>query len=173
MRIRTSLLVAGAAGLLLAATAGGALASHGKAGLWSVTVTMSGMAQMPDMSKMPPEVQARMKAMGMNMNGNTMTMQHCMTPQEVALDQPQMDEHQKKYCKTSNVMMTGHSMSADMTCSGGEFSGSGHMQVTYDSDTHYKGEMTMNGMSQGGQPMHRDQKFEGRWLSADCGTVTH
>ena len=172
MRIRKSVFVAGVAGVALIASAAGALASHGKAGLWSVTVTMGGMSQMPDMSKMPPDVQARMKAMGMNMNGNSMTMQHCMTAQEVALDQPRMDAQSQKYCKMSNVSMMGHTMSADMTCNG-EFNGSGHMQVTYDSDTHYMGEMTMNGMSRDGQPVHHDQKFEGRWLSADCGAINH
>ena len=39
-----------------------AWASHGKAGLWEVTVQndMGGMSGMPDMSKMPPQARARM-----------------------------------------------------------------------------------------------------------------
>jgi hypothetical protein len=27
--------------------------------------------------------------------------------------------------------------------------------------------------STNGQPIRRDQKFEGHWVSADCGTVSH
>ncbi len=62
-------------------------------------------------------------------------------------------------------------MSADMTCSG-NFKGTGHMQFTFDSPNHYSGQMTMNGMSDG-QPMKQQQSFEGKWVSADCGSVHH
>ena len=49
-----------------------ALASHGKIGLWNIAITMGGnMPNMPDMSKLPPEAVARMKAMGMSMGSNT------------------------------------------------------------------------------------------------------
>jgi hypothetical protein len=34
-----------------------ALASHGKTGLWNITITMGGnMPNMPDMSKLPPKL---------------------------------------------------------------------------------------------------------------------
>ena len=149
-----------------------ALASHGKVGLWSVTITMGGSAPaMPDMSRLPPEALARMKAMGMSMNGNTITTEHCMTAQEVATDAPHMDDNHARSCTMSNVSHSAKSMSADMTCTG-NFEGKGHMQFTYDSEAHYSGELTMIGTANG-RSMQQDQKFEGRWVSADCGSVAH
>ena len=149
-----------------------ALAGHGKVGLWSMTVTMSGQSGMPDMSKMPPEVQARMRAMGMSSNGNMMTVQHCMTAAEVSADVPHMDQRSEKSCKLSNMKTTGHMMTGDMVCSGA-FTGTGHMQYTFDGDTHYMGEVAMDGTTEGGRPIHNDEKIEGRWISADCRGVTH
>jgi hypothetical protein len=149
-----------------------AFADHGKEGLWSVTVTIGGDAPgMPDMSKLPPEAVARMRAMGMSMNGNSITTEHCMTAQEVATDTPHMDDSAARSCKMSNPTHGGHSMSADMICSG-TFKGTGHMQFTYDSDTHYSGELVMTGIANG-QQLNRTQKFEGRWISANCGSVNH
>lgn len=56
--------------LAIVALAPAALANHGKVGLWSVTIKVGGNAPaMPDMSKLPAEAVARMKAMGMSMNG--------------------------------------------------------------------------------------------------------
>jgi hypothetical protein len=159
-----------AAGLI--GMSGAAMASHGKAGLWSMTVTMSGGHAMPDMSKLPPEVQARMRAMGMSANGNTMTIQHCMTPSEVAVDVPHMDEHSNKDCKMTNLKVTPHHMTADMVCTG-NFVGNGHMDYVFDTDTHYKGVIDMSGTSEGGTAVQNHQTIEGRWVSADCGSVTH
>lgn len=158
-------LIAMAAGAALIGATGVALASHGKVGQWTVTITMGGGEKFPDVSKMPPEAQARMKAMGMTSNGDSMTIQHCMTADEVANDTLTT---QDKTCKLSNQKVSGHTMSADMTCSG-QISGTGHFTVTYDSDSHYTGEMIVNGTS-GGQPVHHDQKFDGRWVSATCKT---
>lgn len=159
-------------GLTALALTGTALASHGRVGLWNVTVTMSGTTPaMPDFSKLPPEVAERMKAMGISGNGNSITSQHCMTAEEVAADTPHLDSNKNDDCTISNVMHQGNSMSADMSCRG-NFKGTGHMQITYDSDTHYAGQMSMTGAING-QPMNREQKFEGRWVAADCGGLSH
>jgi hypothetical protein len=172
MRSSGRFLIAGIAGAALLGAAGAALASHGKEGLWSVTMTMGGNTAMPDMSKLPPDVQARMKAMGVSAHGNSMTVQHCMTAEEVATDQPRIDPQSAKTCKMSNEKMSGHTMSADLVCSG-DFTGTGHMEFNYDGDTHYTGEMKMSGTSKDGTPIQHDQKFDGTWVSADCGGVTH
>ncbi len=157
------MIVAMVAGIALVGATGVALASHGKVGEWSVTVTMGGGEKFPDMTKMPADVQARMKTMGMTSNGNSMNIDHCMTAEEVANDTLMT---QDKTCKLSNQKVTGHTMSADMTCSG-QINGSGHFSVTYDSDTHYTGEMIVDGTSNG-QVVHHDQKFDGRWVAATC-----
>jgi hypothetical protein len=146
-----------------------ALADHGKAGLWDVTVMMK-MANAPQIS---PEQMAKMKAMGITIpNGNTMTVQHCMTAAEVAADKPpQMQRNQD--CSMQNVKMSGGMFSADMVCNGKDMTGNGHVAVTYDSaNTHYTGQMTFSGMSHG-QPANMTNSFEGRWVKADCGNVGH
>jgi hypothetical protein len=172
MITRMHAVLAAIVGVAALTITGAAFASHGRVGLWSVTVTMGGAAPaMPDLSKLPPEVAAHMKAMGMSMNGNSITTQHCMTAQEVATDTPHLDSNNNDECAMSNVTHQGNSMSADMACHG-NFKGSGHMQITYDSDAHYAGELTMTG-TVNGQPISREQKFDGRWISADCKGLTH
>lgn len=174
MRSLAQILAVGAGGIAAAAllVPGAALAAHGKVGLWEFTTKMDmpGMPQMPDISTMPPAVQARMKAMHMGTAaGGGMKVQHCMTAAEVNQDKPYMGH---KECTMTNTKTSAHSFSADMTCSG-HFKGTGHMQVTYNSDEHYKGEMTMAGTTQEGQPMNMHSVFEGKWVSASCGSVTN
>ena len=146
-----------------------AWASHGKVGLWEINVqtNMGAVPGMPDMSKLPPEAQARMKAMGIQMNGNGITMRHCMTPAEVNNDKPDLSRN--KDCKTTNVRMTGRTFSADLVCTG-RINGKGHIEVTYDSPEHYTALETMSGTA-GGHPVNNSTKMTGRWLSANCGKV--
>jgi len=144
-----------------------AMASHGKVGLWEITLNVN----LPNMPKIPPDQLAKMQAMGVHMpNGNTIVTQHCMTAAEVAADRPPV-QHQKD-CAMQNEKMGGGSFSADMVCTGVEMQGSGHFNVSYDSDTHYVGEMTFSGTAHG-HAATMTNKFEGKWVSADCGATTH
>jgi hypothetical protein len=96
-----------------------ALAAHGKVGTWEVSTKMSGgaMAGMPDMSKLPPAVQAQMKACGVSMNaGGGMTVKFCMTADQVNTDKPPMSHRDN--CETQNVKMQGNIFSADVVCKG-------------------------------------------------------
>lgn len=145
-----------------------AIASHGKAGLWSITVTMN-MPGMPDMSKLPPEAQAAMRAHGVTAGGHTMTIQHCMTQAEVdAIKPPPMRNGQD--CKMSNLKTSGQSFSADMVCTG-EMKATGHFEVSYDSPEHYTGKTSFTG-TDNGHPISNTTTMEGRWVSADCKGVT-
>jgi hypothetical protein len=171
MRFSKVVLIGGIAAGALALASGVALASHGKVGLWSVTVSFSGdIPNMPDISKMPPQVQAEMKKMGMSMSNHGMTAQHCMTAKEVAQDMPPSNPHEK--CKPANVKISGHSMSMELVCDSPDMKGTGHASFTYDTDTHYTGQMTMNGVAHGHQ-INQQEKFEGHWISASCGNITH
>lgn len=173
MRRAKYIAIAGVACVSFVAAVGTAFASHGKIGLWNVTVTMGGqMPRMPDMSKLPPDVQARMKAMGVTMNGNTISAQHCMTAAEVATDFPKLTGRSAQGCTIANIQNDGHAMSADLTCTASEFKGTGRAQFTFDSDTHYSGEVTMQGEANG-HPVRQDEKLEGRWLSANCGNISN
>ena len=145
-----------------------ALADHGKVGLWSITTKMA-MANMP---QIPPEQLAKMQAMGIHMpGGNTMTMQHCMSAQEVASNAPPQLQHNKD-CNMQNMSMSGGTFTADMVCSGDEMQGNGHFTVHYDGDTHFVGKTTFTGTAHG-HPVNTSNEMEGTWVSADCGGVTH
>jgi len=149
-----------------------AWASHGKAGLWEIKIQsdMGQMPGMPDMSKLPPEVQARMKAAGVQMNGGGgMTVQHCMTQAEVNAQNPNMTHNAS--CKATNVQRNGQSFSADIVCTG-HMNGTGHVQFTFDSPEHYYGSESMTGTAEG-HPVSHSMKMDARWISADCGSVQH
>ena len=157
------------AGLILGAAAIApvvALASHGKAGLWEITTRMS----MPNMmAAIPPDQMARMQAMGVHMpNGQTFTTQHCMTAEEVAQDKPPPMRNTQD-CTTTNVTHDAHAMNVDMVCKG-EMDGQGHLTLNYDSDEHYSGSYTFTGTAHG-HPASMSNSFEGKWISADCGSV--
>jgi hypothetical protein len=159
-----------AAGLVLLAAPIAALAAHGKAGLWQITVTIGGTnMHMPDMSKLPPDVQARMRAAGVGMGGNTITAQHCMSAQDFAMGKLPTSGQHSKSCVTSNVSYAGNHMSADMTCSG-NFTGTGHIQSDWDSDEHFAAVVNMTG-THDGRTITSEEKIEGRFVSAQCGAA--
>ncbi|HEX3809943.1 MAG TPA: DUF3617 domain-containing protein [Rhizomicrobium sp.] len=148
-------------------SAQGFAAGHGRAGLWTITTRVN----MPDMPKMSPEQMAQMKAAGVNMSGsNTFVAQHCVSAQEAAMDRPPVGQSQHG-CSMNNYKFVHGKMSADMTCTG-DNQATGHLDVTYDSDKHYSGAVRMTAM-QDGKPLSMTNTFEGKWVSADCGSVTH
>lgn len=162
--MKVSIAVASVGLVVAVAVPLGALASHGKVGLWDVTTHMN----MPNMSaNIPPEALARMKAMGMSMpDSQSYSSQICMTAAEVAQDRPPTTRSTKD-CTMSNIKHDGHTYSADMTCSG-DMQGTGHYEATYDSDEHYSGSFSFSGTAHG-HPSNTTFSFDGKWISADCG----
>jgi hypothetical protein len=142
---------------------GAVFASHGKAGLWEITTTVN----MPNMPQISAAQMAQMQAMGVHipMGGQTMTVRHCMTPQEVASDSPPPPRN--KACTFTSFTHIGNTFSGDEVCHG-EFEGQGHFSVTFDSDEHYSGTSTTSGTTNG-RSMNMSNNWEGRWVSADCG----
>ena len=141
-----------------------ALAAHGKVGTWEATIQSTGMAAMPDMSKLPPAVQAQMKARGVHMNAGGMTTKFCMTPEQVKNDKPDLSHHGA--CEAQNMKMTGNSFRADMACKG-EVKMKGHVEITFDTPEHYRGHTVMT-MLVDGRPTTRESNMEARWLSPTC-----
>ena len=161
--LRVALIAAACAALVEPA----ALAGHGKVGTWEVSTKMSGgaMAGMPDMSKMPPEVLARMKARGMSMNaGGGMTSKFCMTAEQVNTDKPPMTH--RGNCEAQNVKMKGNFFSADVVCKAPS-NAKGHIEITYDSPEHYSGKQTTT-MTMNGKTQTHEMLLDARWLSPDC-----
>ncbi|HUJ47721.1 MAG TPA: DUF3617 domain-containing protein [Rhizomicrobium sp.] len=174
MRVSKRILIAGCGIAALAVAAVPAIAGHGKAGLWDVTVTldMAGMPNMPDMSKLPPQAQAAMRARGVTMGGHTVTAQHCMTQAQVDANGPPPMRQQRKECTVSNMKTGPGTYSADMTCAG-NVTGTGHIQVSWDSPEHYAGKTTISGTTSNGHPFSSTTSFEGHWVGADCKGITN
>jgi hypothetical protein len=151
----------------LAVMAAPALADHGKAGLWAVTVTVQG-APPPS-----PEAIAQMKANGIEVSGpNSMTVPRCMTQDEVSADKP-IPMRQAEGCTMRNMQASGSTITAETVCQSPDVSGGGHFSMTYDpSNTRYSGQMTFSGVSHG-HPVTMTNRFDAKWVRADCGNVGH
>jgi hypothetical protein len=144
-----------------------ALAMHAKPGDWQVSVKMD-IAGMP---QMPPAQMAKLHSMGghLPMSVNSITMTHCMTAAEAAMDRiPAMPQVHQKYCSMQNIQTSSDGMSADMVCTG-KVQGGGHMQVHFDSPEHYAGKVSMH-FNANGHPVSTSSTFEAKWISAACKT---
>jgi hypothetical protein len=142
-----------------------AWAGHIRAGLWEISTRVS----MQNMEAMiPPDQLARMKAMGMHLPGDhASTFQHCVTPADAANDKP--PPMHNKDCAISNMVYNAQTFSADIVCTG-EHQAQGHVLVTFDGDRHYTGTTNFNAAGNGGSA-NVASSFEGKWISADCGTA--
>jgi hypothetical protein len=157
-----SLVTAIGVGIALPAVA---WASHGKAGLWEITIRsdMGQMQGMPDLSKLPPDARAQILAM----SRNGITVRHCMTAADVNNDKPAMSHNQD--CKATNTKMNGQTFSVDLVCTG-RMNGTGHVQFTFDSPVHYAGSEVMN-LTANGHITSHTTNIDAHWVSADCGSV--
>jgi Protein of unknown function (DUF3617) len=163
--MKNKILLLGCAAVLLSSSV--ALAGHGKAGLWNVTVSIV----MPNMPKMPPEVVAMMKQRGMKMPGmgEPITDQVCMTQADVDGDMPPRTGGQDENCTNHVTSKTASSITADMVCTG-RMQGTGHLQVIYSTPEHYVGSYNFKGVSEG-HPQEMTSNFKGDYVKADCGAV--
>jgi len=92
-----------------------------------------------------------------------------MTAEEVASEKPPTPRNNQD-CAMTNMSHDAHNFTADMTCSTERMQGRGHVSVSFDSEAHYAGTYTFNGTAEG-HPQNMTYTFEGRWISADCGSV--
>jgi len=163
-RYLASIAVAAAFALPLTAQAW----THGKPGLWATTVDMSFSKGGPP--PIPPEQLEKMKQMGIKLPfGEPVTTNICITPEQAAQDEPPKPEQQDKSCQVQNLKHSGNSFSGEMVCNGA-MQGSGHFESTYVGDESYNGKMDFAGTTKRGE-IAMSNKFSGKWLGADCGTV--
>ena len=141
-----------------------AFAGHGKAGLWNTSSTTN-MAL-----AMPPDIAAKMKAMGMAMpKPQTFNSQMCMSQAEVDSSRPPHIDQGATGCTTKVTSTTASSMTAQMTCNG-RMKGSGTMKISYRGNEHYEGSYDFKGTVEG-NPTNMSTAFKGDWVKADCGSV--
>jgi hypothetical protein len=144
-----------------------AFAAHGRAGLWNVTSTM----QMANAPQMPPEAMAMMKSRGMKMPGmgQPMTMQMCMTQEQVNGDVPPAMHNRGENCSAKVLSQTATSMKSEVTCHG-RMEGVGHAEMNWRGNEHYEGTYNFKGTMEG-RPQDISTRYSGDFVKADCGSV--
>jgi hypothetical protein len=142
-----------------------------KMGLWesTITSTIGGLT-------IPPDVAARLQAMGRPVPGSTphtSVTQSCMTKEEWAKSIEKMNNSNETKCTYTNRNFTSSKFSFDMSCAserGGVFTGHFEMLVDDDEHTHGSAHMKSEG-GPNGNPLTIDTTLSTRYLSADCGDV--
>jgi hypothetical protein len=138
-----------------------------KMGLWqsTITSTISGI-------QIPPDVAARMKAMGRPLptgQPRTMVTQSCATPEK--WKDMFRDLRRQGQCQFRNEHLTSSSLTADLACKSpdGSYSSSGHIDVSFVSEEKLHGkvhvEMIMESQP---QPIVSDMSFDSAYQGADC-----
>lgn len=163
-------------GLLALATATATHAQIQKPGLWEHSTTMQAsggeMAQQlaemkKQMAALPPDQRKAMEhMMGMSVtsDGQTMTVKHCITPEDAA--KAFMPSHDDE-CKYTITQRSASSIKARFVCTDeGRTSGDG--EYRFSGDTAYSGRFRVTTLVDG-QPERMDMKQSGKWLSAQCG----
>jgi hypothetical protein len=136
-----------------------------KMGLWqnTITNTMAGL-------QIPPEVAARMQAMGRPMPGaapRTTVTQSCLTPEK--WQQSWADMQGKNNCQFTNVHQSATGMSGDVACSMPQGSSKGHINATYSGLEKVNGKVHMEiTAANQSQPIVMDMTFESVYQGADC-----
>jgi hypothetical protein len=140
-----------------------------KMGLWESTIVsnIGGLT-------IPPDVAARLQAMGRPVPGgpHTTVTQSCMTKDEWAKAFEKMNNNENK-CTYTNRTITAQKISFDMSCASARGSVfTGHFEMLIDDDEHSHGTAHMKGtMGQNAQPMTIDTTLTSHYLAADCGEV--
>jgi hypothetical protein len=158
MQYRAFVLGLAAAGLIAAP----ALARHGKVGLWNVTSSTE--------VALSPQVAAQMKKSGVKMPAaEPVTVQMCMSKEEVESDTPPHLDSAATGCDTRLVSQTPAAMRANIVCKG-HMKGTGSIAISYNGAEHYAGTYSFKGTSYG-RATTMKTSFKGDWVKADCGKV--
>jgi hypothetical protein len=165
MPMKRILLAAAAA---VAAIAAPAMAGHVLPGLWETSIKSDMGQAMGNMQNMPPAVREKLKAKGIQMNGNGITTRYCVSPEQANKDK--FDYGQHGDCKVENAHFAGNVFSADSICTHGQMTMRGHVQMTFESQRHYFGTVAVNGNA-GNMPINSTTNIDAHFVAADCGAV--
>jgi Protein of unknown function (DUF3617) len=136
-----------------------------KMGLWqnTSTNTMTGI-------QLPPDVVAKMQAMGRPVPGMTPTTtvtQSCLTPEKWQKSFGNMQ--QNKDCQFTNVHQSASGMSADMVCVTEGRTSKGRIEATFESQEKANGKVHLEiATGRQPQPIVMNMTFESVYQGADC-----
>jgi len=144
-----------------------AFAGFGKVGTWEMTTATAGNGApaMPDFSKLPPDIRAKMKARGVQMtSGGGVKSKFCMSAEDVKRQAPPLG--QKGNCRAKNVVLRKTTYAADVECTG-EMNARGHISMVFDTPEHYSMRQTMR-VTVNNMPVITDMTIDAKWLSPNC-----
>ena len=138
------------------------------AGEWEVTVKVSQKGGM----QVTPDQLEEIKKLGiptpMPLSGQTVVASQCITPEMAAADKPfNTDERDPNKCQLANYKRVGSKATGEMVCTG-EFKGKGPFEMSFDSETEYRGAWTVAGVSDSLGPVEQTTEVHGKWARAAC-----
>jgi Protein of unknown function (DUF3617) len=147
-----------------------------KLGLWEMMMQpqMSGdtnalMGQQPE--GLSPDERAKRQAMMQALLSNMQKPHYsreCMTQEKLARGFG--TNHDDTNCKSAVVTNTATDYEANLQCAGQDGNRTVNMHISAPSSEHVTGTVRTD-VSRSGKDMNVNAKIEGKWLSADCGTV--
>ena len=141
-----------------------------KPGLWEMTVKTDAMKNMP---KLSAEQQEQMRKAGVNlpnMQDGGMTMKMCMTKEMTEREQTPGSGQSQLGCESKNAQQSGNSYSVDIVCNSATMKGEGKMKGVFNGSESYSSTYDFKGTVHG-RPTTQHHESNGKWLSADCGSV--
>lgn len=149
-----------------------------KAGLWDMQMqnSLNGKA-LPDvvqmMAKMPPEARQTMQNAMMQDNssvrfGANGSMQHCLTAEQIAKNDL-MAQDPKNPCAITVLNQSKNLLKISVNCK--QPKASGIVETTLQNGMSYTSVSDLN-MTQGSQTLRLQSTVKGKWLGADCGSVS-
>jgi hypothetical protein len=142
-----------------------------KPGLWEMTVKSDAFKDIP---KMPPEQLKKMREMGINIpqiQDGGMVSNVCISKEMAERDDtPQMNQKESG-CQSRNYQRSGNTYSLDIVCDGPDMKGAGKIKGAYSGNERFNSSYDFKGTAHG-QPVNHRQESSGKWLNADCGSVS-
>jgi len=141
-----------------------------KPGLWEVTVKSDAIKNMP---QIPSEQWKKMREMGIDMpqlRDGGMVTRACITKEMAQRDQPLEMDRPETGCRSQNFQRSGDSYTADIVCDGPAMKGKGKIKGTLSGAERFTSTYDFKG-SVHGQPVDQHHESNGKWMSADCGSV--
>jgi hypothetical protein len=143
-------------------------------GLWQYTSHREGAGVVlpPELSRLPPEQQARIKAAmtRIETGQHDMTVHSCLTADEIRHMSPAtMGGKDDRECHSTTKSLSSDRWSITTQCSRHDGSQQNVQGTLHLIDSgHVESDMTMS-MGEGGQLTHQKMHMDGKWVSADCG----
>jgi hypothetical protein len=156
----------GVAAALFACAAPLQAADRLRAGEWAVEVKVSQQGG----PQIAPDELAKMKKLGIAtpFAGEPIMVTQCITAEMAAADKPfTNDPDDPNRCQVVNAQRSGNRVAGEMVCTG-DMQGKGPFVMDLESDTAYRGQWTVTGVSRAMGAVEQVTEIKGRWIRAAC-----